>query len=252
MRFFALSDVHIDYAANEAWLSALSARDYREDTLLLGGDISADLFRIEETLARLRDKFAQVFFVPGNHDLWVRKGDGLDSLGKFERILEVCARLAVQTGPMRIAALRVVPLLSWYDFSFGQPGRELKNRWADFRMCVWPAGMDVVEVSAWFLARNVVQPPLPGETILSFSHFLPRRDVLPRRIDPAQYFLMPVLGSDGLGQQVTKLKSTFHVFGHSHINHVCAIDGTTFINNAFGYPSESRFTRKELVELPVG
>jgi len=220
--------------------------------LLLAGDISSDLPRLEETLTRLRDRFLEVFFVPGNHDLWVRRGDGLDSLGKFERIQEVCSRLAVQTAPRRIGSLRIVPLLSWYDFSFGQPGEDLKNRWADFRMCVWPAGMELAEVSAWFHARNTVQLPLPGETILSFSHFLPRRDVLPRRIDPNEYFLMPVLGSVGLGEQVLRIKPSIHVFGHSHINNVCAFDGTTFINNAFGYPSESRFTRKDLVELPIG
>jgi len=252
MRIFALSDLHVDYAENEAWLRALSSEEYRADVLLLAGDLSADRVRLEEALARLRDKFLAVFFVPGNHDLWVRRSEGLDSLGKFDRILETCARLDVRTAPQRFGALRIVPLLSWYDFSFGLPGEDLQNRWADFRMCAWPGGMQLPEVAGWFHARNVVQPPLPGERIVSFSHFLPRVDVLPRRIDPAQYFLMPVLGSTALGEQVARLRPLFHVFGHSHLNNVCALDGSTFLNNAFGYPSEGRFTRKALVELPLG
>jgi hypothetical protein len=36
------------------------------------------------------------------------------------------------------------------------------------------------------------------------------------------------------------------VYGHSHVNRDVAIDGVTYINNAFGYPRETRITAKAL------
>lgn len=251
MRLFALSDLHVDYAENDTWVRSLSRQDYRDDVLLLGGDLSSDLPRLEDCLQRLRERFDRVFFVPGNHDLWVRKGDGQDSLGRAERIGEIAQRSGVETRPARIKSLRIVPLLSWYDFSFGQPGEELRRRWADFRLCVWPAGMELGEVARYFHQQNTIEAPLPGETVISFSHFMPRPDALPERVVRQEYFLLPVLGSTALEDQVRVLKPRYHVFGHSHLNSVRLLNGTTYLNNAFGYPAEHRFTRKALVELPL-
>ncbi len=252
MRFFALSDLHVDYPDNEAWVRALPKLDYRPDVLLLAGDLSSDFSRLEDVLLRIRDVFAEVFFVPGNHDLWVRRGEGLDSLGKFERIMEFCARADIKTASTLLGSVRVVPLLSWYDFSFGMPGTDLLSRWADFRMCVWPAGMELPEVAVYFHSRNLPEMTLPAQTVISMSHFLPRPDVLPQRVDPAKYFLTPVLGSKELGIQVERINPLYHVFGHSHLNSLRKLGGISYLNNAFGYPSETRITRKALVELPLG
>ena len=251
MRFFALSDLHVDYPENEAWVRALPKKDYQEDVLILAGDLSSDIHRMEDCLNRIREVFGQVFFVPGNHDLWVRRGEGMDSLLKFERIQEICGRAGVTTHATRIGLVRVVPLLSWYDFSFGQPSQDLRTRWADFRMCTWPAGMELEEVASFFHVLNTVIPPVPGEIVLSFSHFLPRKDILPERVNAEEYFLMPVLGSVELGKQVDLLKPLYHIFGHSHLNSARLVNGTSYINNAFGYPSEVKITRKKLVELPM-
>jgi hypothetical protein len=38
-----------------------------------------------------------------------------------------------------------------------------------------------------------------------------------------------------------------HVYGHSHINRRVEIDGVSYINNAFGYPSETAITSKRLL-----
>ena len=72
MRIFALSDIHADYEENLAWVHNLSSFDYTGDTLILAGDLSHDMHLFAGTLACLGKKFALVFFVPGNHDLWVR------------------------------------------------------------------------------------------------------------------------------------------------------------------------------------
>jgi hypothetical protein len=38
-----------------------------------------------------------------------------------------------------------------------------------------------------------------------------------------------------------------HIFGHSHVNLRSLKDGTIYLNNAFGYPHETRRTAKALV-----
>src|SRR5688572_9822558 len=90
MRVFALSDVHVDFQPNARWISALSKADYRDDLLLLGGDVSDLLQRLEWCLTELSRRFAVVLFVPGNHELWVaRDTEHQTSLQKFEAIRKV-------------------------------------------------------------------------------------------------------------------------------------------------------------------
>lgn len=60
-----------DQVRKQQLLSRFSA--YREqDVLILSGDVSDDLAILRATLASLRRTFGRVFFVPGNHDLWLR------------------------------------------------------------------------------------------------------------------------------------------------------------------------------------
>jgi 3',5'-cyclic AMP phosphodiesterase CpdA len=72
MRLFATSDLHSDYKENFNWLTELSDTAYRDDALIVAGDVSDRLDIIRETLLLLRAKFRHVLFTPGNHELWVR------------------------------------------------------------------------------------------------------------------------------------------------------------------------------------
>ena len=251
VRCWTVSDLHVDYPANLQWVADLSRLDYQADILLMPGDISADPALQRQTLVALRACFAAVFFVPGNHDVWVRRGSGQDSLSRMDEILGLCASVGVDTEPRLLGKLWVVPLLAWYDFSFGQPSADLRSRWADFRHCRWPAGMDEAEVCQILLARNQLPTLQAGQTALTLSHFLPRPDALPERVDPSRYFLLPVLGTAKLETQIRQVGPRWHVFGHSHLNSLQTLEGITYCNNAFGYPSEGRFTAKKLVEIPL-
>lgn len=70
MRVFALSDVHLDFAVNAEWIAALSDWDYRDDILILAGDVTDRLPLLGWCLSILRRRFRNVLFVPGNHELW--------------------------------------------------------------------------------------------------------------------------------------------------------------------------------------
>jgi predicted phosphodiesterase len=255
MRVFVVSDPHIDYPPNRQWLADLSHHNHVDDILILGGDVTDDLQLLEQCFADLSAKFFKVLFVPGNHDLWVKRCKTNNSIEKYQLICQMAAKYDISMEPFHHGSVSIVPLLSWYDFSFAQPCEKLNQLWMDFRACVWPDNMQVKDITEYFLALNEVhlhsvacKESLPAEhTLISFSHFLPRIDLMPHFVPAAYHYLYPALGSDLLEKQVRQLNPDIHIYGHSHLNRNVLIDGITYINNAFGYPSEGHFTRKELL-----
>ena len=147
--------------------------------------------------------------------------------------------------PLRSGPLAIVPLLAWYDFSFGVPDATIQRRWMDFRRCRWPDGVHEAEITRRFLAENRFEPH-QSDTVISFSHFVPRIDLMPPGVPPEHRTLYPVLGSTALNEQIRRLGSQIHVYGHSHINRDLVLDGTRYVNNAFGYPSEGHIAAKSL------
>lgn len=247
MRVFALSDIHVDYPDNESWIESLSTHDYRDDILILAGDVSDSLARMQRCFDNLVQRFRKVLYVPGNHDLWVIREKGGSSLDKFHQVCELAQNCGMSTRPTQVGGVSVIPLFSWYDYSFGPPSEDILETWMDFRACAWPEGLGAQEITTYFLQLNEpVLVPYDG-TIITFSHFLPRIDLMPDFIPPAHRTVYPVLGTERLDQQIRAVGSSIHVYGHSHVNRQIVVDGVTYINNAFGYPHEQRITTKQLV-----
>ncbi|MFC1526120.1 metallophosphoesterase [Candidatus Latescibacterota bacterium] len=272
MRIFATSDLHADFHANRELVEGISPTEYRQDGLVLAGDVAHRLEELARVLETLRERFAWMVFVPGNHDLWVRGEEG-DSLEKFHRILELCDSLGVTTAPSWMGGHRVVPLFSWYDPSLdgGQSTDPIPERWADQRHCRWPEGMGLP--ATYFAKLN--EPHLAaagtrsgdakecengggphhgtavggcarelGATVpqltITISHFVPRRDLLP----PTELLrfreLPKVAGNPLIEGQLRAAGSHLHVFGHSHIRRDCVIDGVRYVQHSLGYPRERR------------
>lgn len=240
MKVFALSDLHLEHAQNRAWVQSLSLDAYRGDVLLLAGDVAESLTQLAWGFDALTARFMKVLFVPGNHELWVRPDESFDSWGKFDQVVSLAERAGVSMAPFRCRSLSVVPLLSWYDFSFGQPDAVLLDRWMDFRACRWPSGTGPLEVTQRFHAMNALRLQAHNRHVISFSHFLPRADLLPQPVSPLHAMLTPVLGSAGLEQQIRRLQPQLHVFGHSHAHVRVERDGITYLNQALGTPKERR------------
>ena len=249
MKVFALSDVHVDYPENKKWLFELSQFDYREDVLILAGDLTDNLLLLKECFRSVQGKFKSVLYLPGNHELWIRAHDTGNSIDKFHRICELAVSEGLHVTPQRFGALTIVPLFSWFDFSFGTPNTKLRDHWMDFRMCSWPKAFDEREVCRYFHALNVEHLAIKNETVISFSHFLPRIDLMPMGIPESIKYIFPVLGSSALESQIRQLSPSVHIYGHSHLNRNKKMDSTTYINNAYGYPNEGRICRKKLISV---
>lgn len=68
MRVWAVSDIHTDYPQNLAWAQHwCGSEDFKQDAILLAGDISDSLDNLTKTLETFAAAFGHVFYVPGNH-----------------------------------------------------------------------------------------------------------------------------------------------------------------------------------------
>jgi len=247
MRVFALSDIHIDYDVNTKWVANLSSGEYQDDALILAGDVTDRKRQLSWCLSTLAKRFKRVLFVPGNHELWViREERQKNSLQKFDDVCAIVNSSGASMQVFRERGLTIIPLLGWYDYSFGRPSEELRSIWMDYRTCCWPSGFTEKDIVSYFAAFNEQASPV-GDKVITYSHFLPRIDLMPGFVPSAKKFLYPILGSAQLEHQLRRLKPDIHVYGHSHFNRHVKIDGVTYINNAFGYPSETWMSSKRLM-----
>ncbi|MGD0569766.1 MAG: metallophosphoesterase [Candidatus Sulfotelmatobacter sp.] len=248
MRIFALSDVHVDYDVNRKWVANISATDYCDDVLILAGDIADSLPLFDWCLNTMTRRFRKLLFVPGNHDLWVlHEAPEKDSLQKLQDVSAIVESSGASMQPFRERNVSIIPLLAWYDYSFGEPGEQLRSCWMDYHACRWPNGVREKEVAAYFAACNKQKVSGAGDTVITFSHFLPRLDLMPEYIPATFRYLYPVLGTTNLELQLRILNSGIHVYGHSHFNRSVSIDSVCYINNAYGYPNETRIASKRLL-----
>ncbi len=263
MRILAISDIHIDHPQNLDWLHQLSRWDYKQDALLLAGDVSDRLDHLKRAFSLLKERFAAVFFVPGNHELWIRRETFADSLEKFHAILEVCRQFDVHTTPRRIGEenrhpVWVVPLFSWYlkpedgpgSLFLPKPGEDPSlAMWADHYHVRWPETMTNAEANRYFLEHNTrYLPSVDHGLVITFSHFLPRQELIfPENFDPEearkrdrfpQFNFSRVAGAWQLDAQLRAVGSTLHVYGHQHRNRNRTIHGVTYISHCLGYPVE--------------
>ncbi|KAH3763589.1 ser/thr phosphatase family protein [Pelomyxa schiedti] len=244
----------------------------RGGTLLVAGDVTHDLVGLETCMRDLIHIFEHVFFVPGNHELWMREGDtqrGLHtSIDKFHEILRLCSSIGVHTSPQIVNGVHIFPLFSWYDL----PGSEhtlfapnpaldsSEDVWSDTHLCKWPSEMEKHSRSKYFIDQN--QPNLnnlcTSYPIVTMSHFFSCKELMRLHteitmqrylarvgkgyVPPASTFARPnfsvCAGTTLLDPIIQKLRPKLHIFGHSHRPLEVQIDGITYINYPLGYPQE--------------
>ena len=247
MRLFALSDIHVDFEENWTFIEELSEYDYKNDVLILAGDVAHSTSLIKKTFEALKKRFLEVIYVPGNHDLWVNHKEDETSLDKFKTVNKIATKNGVRLDPVKFGSLTVLPLFGWYDYSFGQPVEELKRSWVDYVACKWPESWDEAKITQHFTSMNEKHLDIKNKIIVSFSHFLPRVDILPSEIPPIHRKLFPVFGTSILDKQIRTLGSNIHIYGHHHLNLQVSTNNTVYINNALGYPYENNISSRKLL-----
>lgn len=266
-RVLTFSDLHVDYPENLSLVFSLSNSEFVQDTLIVAGDVSDSLDRLKLCLEALTKKFHKVCFVPGNHELWVRDQAASDSLDKFAAVLDLCRNLGVSTGPHRVEGGRqglwLVPLFSWYrrpeqgeQTLYMEKISEDQSRfgWADNAFCTWPEHLHNSCPADYFLRLNADRIAAPYDApVISFSHFLPRRELIfesaelarifgdgrrpiePYPADPHPYFNFSRFAGDrAIDGQIRRLKAFLHIYGHQHRNRDRVIEGVRYISHCIG------------------
>jgi 3',5'-cyclic AMP phosphodiesterase CpdA len=252
----ATSDLHVSYPDNRALVAGMKPRS-DADWLLVAGDVGERISDIAAVLRLLADRFAQVVWVPGNHELWTSNSgeDQLRGVRRYERLVEVCRELGVLTpedpyplwqgpnGPVRIA-----PLFLLYDYTFLPEGTSDTE---EGLAAAYRAGVVCTDEyllhpdpyatrAEWCAARVAeserrlaeIDPDLP--TVL-VNHWPLTR--LPTRVLHYPEFAL-WCGTTATADWHLKYRATAVVYGHLHIPRVITEDGVRFVEASLGYPRE--------------
>jgi predicted phosphodiesterase len=245
---YTCSDIHTDWDENLIILKRHIEQQTRAEDkiLIISGDVSADLDILEDTFILLKKGYSRVFFTFGNNEMRLKPGEKYkSSLEKLETILKICEKCSIETEPANINGVWIVPLMAWYKPSFdsGFNGDDSYRRgWLDFRECKFEMMDDTIGDHFLTLNEDKIKAILQEDArkVISFSHFLPRRDLLPFWSVLIRPTLPYVVGHQGLEDQIRKLNSSIHIFGHTHINSECVIDGIRYLQHALAHPRERR------------
>lgn len=277
MSLYVWSDLHLDYSGNMMLIKNLDD-GYKQHDIIVAGDLSDRLPVLAQAFDVLASKFKNVFYVPGNHELWLRKEEinaGLyqNSIEKFHHILQLAARYGIQTQAQQSADYIIAPVFSWYSLeedgddsltAIKQGEDASSSMWMDLHRCQWPA--HIGHKCRYFLNQSNHQAVLahkalnPDKPVISFSHFLPTqalifpdlkmRNYIPRYPqDPhPQFNFTRVAGSRLIEEYLEQIGSDIHVYGHQHRNKQAQLTSANshksrlYISHCLGYPAEPEIT----------
>jgi 3',5'-cyclic AMP phosphodiesterase CpdA len=252
----AVSDLHVTYPANREFVANLRP-DSPADWLLVAGDVAEKTTDIEWALRTLRERFATVVWVPGNHELWTLGTDPVQLRGeaRYRYLVAMCRRLGVVSpeDPFPVwhgpgGPVLIVPLFLLYDYSFRPPGTSTK---AESLALAYETGVVCSDEAvlypdpypsrdAWCHARTdaterrlaAVPPGMP--TVL-VSHFPLTRE--PTRILQYPEFAQ-WCGTERTADWHRRYGAQVVVYGHLHIPGTTWQDGIRFEEVSLGSPKE--------------
>ncbi len=257
-RLLAASDLHVGFAENREIVAAMRPAS-PADWLIVAGDVGEFAADIEWALGTLRERFAEVIWVPGNHELWTHRREPLPLRGveRYEHLVATCRRLGVHTpedpypiwkqagGPLVIA-----PLFVLYDYTFLPDGATTKAEGLERAYATGIVGNDEAMLhadpypskEAWCAARvaataeRLAALPAGTRTIL-VNHF-------PLVREPTRVLRYPVF-AQWCGTVLTadwplRFNAAAVVYGHLHIPRTIWHDGVRHVEVSLGYPREWR------------
>jgi predicted phosphodiesterase len=255
-RLLAASDLHVGFGENREIVAAIRPRT-PGDWLILAGDVGEFAADIEWAIGTLRDRFAEVIWVPGNHELWTHRREPLRLRGveRYEHLIAMCRRLGVHTpedpyptwsGPG--GPLLIVPLFVLYDYTFLPDGATTKAEALDRARATGIMGNDEALLhadpypskEAWCAARlaatesRLAALPAAPRTVL-VNHF-------PLIREPTRVMRYPAFaqwcGTVRTSDWPRRFNAAAVVYGHLHIPRTTWHDGVRHVEVSLGYPRE--------------
>jgi predicted phosphodiesterase len=249
MKLYAISDLHLDHQINREALKALPA--FPEDWLILAGDTCTTAEHLRFALAHLTQRFAQLLWVPGNHDLWTVVA-GIKGEEKYQQLVSVCRDFGVLTPEDPYPLWQgdggnhyLVPLFLLYDYSFRPDNilRENALAWAEETGIVctdeyYLDPMPYTSSSEWCQARceysekRLDEIPIGTPRVL-INHY-PLREDLVRLVKIPRFSLW--CGTRRTENWHIRFGASVVVYGHLHLRATDYRDGVRFEEVSLGYP----------------
>lgn len=253
MKLYAISDLHLGSKINQQALEAMPF--YPKDWLIVAGDIGETVEHLRFALSILTRRFAQVLWVPGNHDLWtIPQATIIERRGeeKYYQLVALCRSYGVLTpedpyviweGQGQRALL--APLFLLYDYSFR------------------PADVSVEQAVSWaeetdvLCADEFLLHPAPYPSRIAWCHA--RCNYTERRLQLASQSLPYILinhfplhqaflrirniprfsiwcGTTRTEDWHTRFPTSVVIYGHVHVRATDYLDGVRFEEVSLGYP----------------
>jgi predicted phosphodiesterase len=254
MKLYAVSDLHLGYEDNRRALSDVS--NHPGDWLILAGDIGETAAHLELAFRALKPRFAQLVWVPGNHELWTLPlgNDPARGRFKYDELVKLCRSYGVLTpeDPYPIVTIdgkkvRIAPLFLLYDYSFR------------------PLDIPIEQALEWasetgdVCSDEILLQPDPYAGIAEWCHA--RCELTERRLEACRNDLPTVLinhfplredlarlpsiprftvwcGTRRTDDWHLRFNATVVVSGHLHIPSTSHRDGVRFEEVSFGYPEQ--------------
>jgi predicted phosphodiesterase len=248
---YAISDLHLSYEANRQALEALPPHSH--DWLILAGDIGETTDHLHYALSILSQRFQQLLWVPGNHDLWtLPSADGIRGEAKYDQLVAICRDYGVLTPedpyvlwPGEEKPTLLAPLFLLYDYSFRPDdvaleqvvswAQEKKMACADERLLSpdpYPSR------SAWCAARcHLTEKRLeqvPSSTSLILINHFPLLESLVRLYRIPRF--SPWCGTKYTHDWHKRFPVSTVIYGHLHMRATDYRDGVRFEEVSLGYP----------------
>ena len=254
MRLLALSDLHLSHPGNREALESLPA--FRDDWLVLPGDVATGPKRLDWCFRRLTPKFRQVIWVPGNHELWTVPDTvpSLRGVALYERLVRIARAHGVLTpeDPYPVVELRdgpvlIAPLFLLYDYSF-RP-RHVRRadvvRWARETGAVcadevalhpdpYPDRDSWCAVRCRDAAARLASCPADLPKVLVNHYPLEEEHAVLPRIPR----FTPWCGTRRTRGWHLRFNACAVVYGHLHIRGIRWLDGVPFQETSLGYPKQ--------------
>jgi predicted phosphodiesterase len=255
MKLYALSDLHVGYRENLLAVGELEA--HPEDWLILCGDVGDTLEQVELAFRLLNNKFAQLIWVPGNHELWtVPRKTGLRGVARYREFIALCRTHGVlspedpfpiwqgEGGPHLLA-----PLFVLYDYSFRPDDVPISEAVAWARsgevLCTDEALLKTDPykgVGEWCAARVAESERRLAEALEITSHPSVLIAHFPLRQEHAVLPYIPRFmvwcGTRLTEAWHTRFRAKVVVSGHLHIPCTRYVDGVRFEEVSLGYPAQ--------------
>ncbi|MDE9518714.1 metallophosphoesterase [Xenorhabdus bovienii] len=253
----AVSDLHVSHAANRAIVDSFRPST-PDDWLLLVGDIAEQESDFTWVISTLSQRFAQVIWTPGNHELWCSPRDPVKLPGvlRYEHLVNICRQHNVLTPedefhryPMGDGTfVTIAPIFTLYDYSF----RNATDYTADqaierARRC------GIISSDEFFLKtyphKNIIEwcreriqytekrlnHIQDGEGIVLMSHF----PIIRKPTESLRNTEFSIwCGSEKTRQWASRKGVHMVVYGHLHIPNIEYIHGVAHVEVSLGYPRE--------------